>query len=260
MFENHPFARKIVPTGVFFAVAALILITGTNQTLFLALNHLSQSLPPGVWANLTFLADGAAGFALMTLLLRNHAKLVFWAVLGAIVTSTLVNLAKHGFSIPRPPAILDPDQFLNIGPALKAGSFPSGHTTGAFYIAALVASTRDNKAWLIACLFGGLLLGFSRIAVGVHWPMDVMAGAGLGWFMGSVVTTQTQRAPDLAFWQKLFAISICLTGSLYLFILDTKLPYATILQYSLASLGTAIWVRAFILEGVSLLQKRSNTG
>lgn len=259
MIQNIPFAGKIAPTGVFFLVAALIFITGTNQSLFLSLNHLSQSLPPGVWANLTLLADGAVGIALVSVLLRNHAKLVFWAILGAIITSTLVNLSKQGFSIPRPPAVLDPDQFLNIGPALKAGSFPSGHTASAFYVAALVASTRVSKVWLTACLLGALLLGFSRIAVGVHWPMDVMAGAGLGWFMGSVVTSRAQRAADLSLWQKLFAISICLTGSLYLFVFDSELPYATVLQYSIASLGTGICVRAFILEAVTLLQKRSNT-
>jgi membrane-associated phospholipid phosphatase len=259
MIQNIPFARKIAPTGVFFVVAALILVTGSNQSLFLSLNHLSQTLPPGVWANLTFLADGAAGIALMSVLLRNHAKMVFWAIWGAIITSTVVNLSKHGFGVARPPAVLDPELFLNIGAALKAGSFPSGHTTSAFYVAALIASARDSKMWVAACLVGALLLGFSRIAVGVHWPMDVMAGAGLGWFLGSVVTSYAHKAPDLAFWQKLFTISICLTGSLYLFIFDPKLPYVTILQYSLASLGTGICVRAFILEAVLVLQKKAKS-
>ena len=56
--------------------------------------------------------------------------------------------------------------------------FPSDHATGAFAIAfALVL--RDRKIGIVA-LFLALVLSFGRVALGVHYPSDVFAGAVLG--------------------------------------------------------------------------------
>ena len=71
-----------------------------------------------------------------------------------------------------------------------SGSFPSGHTTLAFSIAAMLwLLTRESKdrwlgiiAWPLASL-----VGLSRIYRGVHWPTDVMAGACLGTLGSSII-------------------------------------------------------------------------
>jgi undecaprenyl-diphosphatase len=56
--------------------------------------------------------------------------------------------------------------------------FPSDHATGAFAIAfALVL--RDRKIGIVALLLA-LVLSFGRVALGVHYPSDVFAGAVLG--------------------------------------------------------------------------------
>lgn len=56
--------------------------------------------------------------------------------------------------------------------------FPSDHATGAFAIAfALVL--RDRVVGIIALLLA-LALSFGRVALGVHYPSDVTAGAVLG--------------------------------------------------------------------------------
>lgn len=57
-------------------------------------------------------------------------------------------------------------------------SFPSDHATGAFAIAfALVL--RDRVAGVVALALA-LVLSFGRVALGVHYPSDVFAGAVLG--------------------------------------------------------------------------------
>ena len=57
-------------------------------------------------------------------------------------------------------------------------SFPSGHAAGSFAFAAFVL-TLNRRAGAIALLIA-VLIGLSRIALGVHYPSDVLAGAVLG--------------------------------------------------------------------------------
>ncbi len=59
-----------------------------------------------------------------------------------------------------------------------SSSFPSGHTT--FYFAiAMGVYLFNKKAGRIYFILAGLI-GFARIFVSVHWPLDILAGAGLG--------------------------------------------------------------------------------
>jgi undecaprenyl-diphosphatase len=61
-------------------------------------------------------------------------------------------------------------------------SFPSGHAAGSFAFA-LFASRLDRRAaWFLVPLAS--LVALSRVALGVHYPTDVLAGALLGAAMG----------------------------------------------------------------------------
>ncbi len=57
-------------------------------------------------------------------------------------------------------------------------SFPSGHTAAAFVMATVLCTSHPALApWF----FGwAVLIGYSRVALGVHYPGDVIAGAALG--------------------------------------------------------------------------------
>jgi undecaprenyl-diphosphatase len=57
-------------------------------------------------------------------------------------------------------------------------SFPSNHATIAGGSAAALALVRRALLWLTAPL--ALLMAFSRVFVGVHYPHDVLAGLALG--------------------------------------------------------------------------------
>jgi undecaprenyl-diphosphatase len=56
--------------------------------------------------------------------------------------------------------------------------FPSDHATAAFAIA--VAILLRKRGWGIAALVAATVLAVGRVALGVHYPSDVIAGAALG--------------------------------------------------------------------------------
>lgn len=62
-------------------------------------------------------------------------------------------------------------------------SFPSGHTCAAF-AAALAWRPYLSKRWGNTALVCAVLMGLSRLYVGVHFPTDVLAGALVGCLSG----------------------------------------------------------------------------
>jgi undecaprenyl-diphosphatase len=109
----------------------------------------------------------AAGFLLM-------------AVLGGLLFSTGL---KHVFQRPRP-------NLVPHGSYVYTTSFPSGHSmlSAATYLTmgallARVQSRRRLKIYLmVVATMLTLLVGISRVYLGVHWPTDVLAG----WTAGGV--------------------------------------------------------------------------
>ncbi|MDF1831498.1 MAG: phosphatase PAP2 family protein [Porticoccaceae bacterium] len=94
-------------------------------------------------------------------------------------------LLKKGLKRNRPADTL-PDFNSFITPSDQF-SFPSGHTSGAFLCATVVATLIPELFWpayLWACLIGA-----SRILLGVHFPTDTLAGA----LIGSTVATLTME-------------------------------------------------------------------
>lgn len=69
---------------------------------------------------------------------------------------------------------------VNLAAAGDPNSFPSGHTCAAFAVGYTWARFAQ-KRWLKAvCVGQAVLMGLSRLYVGVHFPTDVMMGAVVG--------------------------------------------------------------------------------
>ena len=64
-------------------------------------------------------------------------------------------------------------------------SFPSNHSANIFFIYFILSILYPSKNKYF--LFIAIMIGVSRIYVGVHYPFDVIAGAGIGLFVGFII-------------------------------------------------------------------------
>ena len=128
-------------------------------------------------AVLAILSLGVAGYLV---LLRRYdlVVLIIVAVGGAVVLNYFLKL---GFDRPRPELV----------PHLTTAyqtSFPSGHSMSSaatyLFLGAMLARVQTRlrlKVYFLAlAIFIMVLVGFSRVYLGVHWPTDVLAGWAAG--------------------------------------------------------------------------------
>jgi membrane-associated phospholipid phosphatase len=182
---------------VLFGVSALLVkvgATGWDARLFRVLNE----VPEAVASVLTplshlFLPAGIIIVVVLTIgyvVARNRSILPVAA--GAVAAGAawlLANVAKAIADRPRPYEVMA-GAVLRQNPA-HGTSFPSSHTavTVAVVIALVPFLARPLAAAGIAY---AVLVGWSRVYLGVHYPLDVLAGAGIGMAVGGVVLLALQ--------------------------------------------------------------------
>lgn len=146
-----------------------------NSTLFELINGLSN-VSPSLDLLMIFFAEvliyiiPAVGFSLW------YRKNDLWKKLmwGTLAAASISYIISGLLNFPRP-------GLLEFGRQLTVhsfdGSFPSDHTATMFGAA---ASIRKDKNLFRLLLVLATLTGFARIFIGVHFPLDILAGAILG--------------------------------------------------------------------------------
>ncbi len=161
----------------------IIQIGDLNLSLFLLLNGLSNNLPDKFWALLSLLGNGLIVFVVLTPWIFKKPGLIWSVLIASILFLIFGQGMKHILDWPRPPAVLFPEEFHLIGPALKHNAFPSGHAAQIFILSGVFCLTAAKKGLRVFLLLFASMVAFSRVAVGVHWPQDIVAGALMGWVM-----------------------------------------------------------------------------
>jgi undecaprenyl-diphosphatase len=128
----------------------------------------------------SWLGNGIFWYALMLALLLADARgaampVLHMAFVGAVCTCCY-KMLKHSTVRSRP---------YQVNPLVSAGaavldrfSFPSGHTLHAIAFS-LVAGSHYPGLWIVLGFFT-VLTAVSRVALGLHYPSDVIAGGALG--------------------------------------------------------------------------------
>jgi len=177
---------------------------GWDRTLLQAINNLSgNSL-----LDLLFIFITNVGFygiwALLAaiLLWKREKKAGLILLFGLAVDVVTIAVLKTAFHRPRPFEVFE----LRLPAGAEIGSsFPSGHTQTAFMATTILGSFYRKARWPLFAL--SVLIGFSRLYLGVHYPLDVIAGAlsgvSIGIFMLNIFPIQKLQYKLQSFWNRM---------------------------------------------------------
>jgi len=165
-----------------------------DQELFIFLNTLGNTTWDQFWLIVTHKLSAIPLYAILLFLIYREFGLkgmfITILVVAALITCAdqLANAFKHGIQRPRPcraEGVQDLIRF--VAPRCGRYGFFSGHATNSMALAVFIGLVfRTRFPFLIfGMLFWAAMTAYSRIYVGVHYPLDILcgmiAGALLGW-------------------------------------------------------------------------------
>lgn len=175
-------------------------MTSVDNAIFRAIYGIGSSSEPMralsvfLATYLIFVALAAAGFVLIRTWRDRAARVVLVAAyLRAIAAAGLGYAGNALFAL----AFARPRPFVTLGVASLIGapatskSFPSDHATLAFAIAATLAFAWPQRRWQLFTV--AALIAVGRVMAGVHYPVDVLAGAAVGLCWAWAVETVHRR-------------------------------------------------------------------
>ena len=169
-----------------FSLLALSLLWSAGQRMdawtFLFFNVRGRHPPwlDRLMRGFTQIGNGIVGVALAVILFfAGDHLLAYELILGTLTLWLVVELVKALVHRRRP--FIRLTQARIVGQRAGGRSFPSGHTSQAFFMATLLAGYFHAGVWAVCLLYAiALLVGITRMYVGAHYPRDVLAGAILG--------------------------------------------------------------------------------
>jgi membrane-associated phospholipid phosphatase len=194
--------RKTHWIGVSLALLLVVLglyLHGSplNQE-WLLWGHRNSGLPDQFWLFVTQWGDSAQALVLLLALFLLRPVQLAWTLKTWLMGMVASPVLKAAWDAPRPLSVLDPQLLNAIGHTPMGGhSMPSGHSLAAGSLAALLffALQADRLLWRSGAVLLGVLIAVSRLAVGAHWPADVLVGLGLGLLLVCVAQFWEQVQP-----------------------------------------------------------------
>ena len=180
-------SHKILASMLFvFSLLAISLVWSTGQKVdawaFLFFNVRGRR---PLWLDrlmvaFTQIGNGITSLGLaLALFLANDHLLCYEMILGTLTLWMVVELVKFLIHRSRPFILLVQARIVGFRPSGR--SFPSGHTSQAFFLATLITQYSHASFWIVLILYAlAVMVALTRMYVGAHYPRDVLAGAILG--------------------------------------------------------------------------------
>ena len=164
-----------------------------DKELFLFLNNLGTESFDSFWLvitnKLTFIPMYAVLLYLIYRKLGVKTLLLLVVVIVLMITFTdqITNLFKHGFERSRPCREEGVKEFMRyIAPRCGRYGFFSGHSSNTMAVAVFAGLLLKPyyKKLIFLLLFWSAIVAYSRIYVGVHYPLDIICGMTFGALSG----------------------------------------------------------------------------
>lgn len=166
-----------------------------DTKLFLFLNNLGSPTWDNLWLAITNKITFVPLYAILLFLLYKKfglkSLLIFILVIALMITFTdqITNVFKLGFARPRPcreAGLIDQMRFI----AIRCGmyGFFSGHSSNSMAAAVFAGLMLRPyyKNLIFILLFWSAIVAYSRIYVGVHYPLDIICGLTFGAISGFI--------------------------------------------------------------------------
>ncbi len=161
------------------------MLQNANIKVFLLINGFRSKFLDFFFFNITHLGSGYIVIPLTVILYFIEKGKIWPVVVAYVLSGVTVQIIKSFFHVQRPAALLE--RVYIIGDTHHHRSFPSGHTATA--MALFYVLSYDQILLVKFALFLiAFLVGYSRIYIGVHFPLDVFVGALLGITWGYLAT------------------------------------------------------------------------
>ncbi len=145
--------------------------------------YIRQEWMDAFWKVITAFGDSGMFWIALSLLLlipKQTRRIGITALMALAIGALITNVAlKHLIARTRPYEVID--GLILIIEKQSDYSFPSGHTCASFAAAGVYWRMMPKK-YGVPLLILAVLIAFSRLYVGVHYPSDVLGGLLIGLF------------------------------------------------------------------------------
>ena len=166
-----------------------------DTELFVFLNSFGSDTWDGLWLIITNKLTFIPLYAVLLYLIYRHlgwkTLLLLVLVIAAMITFTdqITNLFKDGFQRPRPCREDSLEGLIRyVAPRCGKYGFFSGHSSNSMAAAVFAGLLLRPyyKKLIFILLFWSAIVAYSRIYVGVHYPIDIVCGLAFGAFAGFI--------------------------------------------------------------------------
>lgn len=166
-------------------------ILALDTQLFVYLNGLGSETYDGLWLIITKQYNWIPFFLLLFYLIYKKLEikqtLYLMLFVAVLITATdqITNLAKYSFQRLRPCNNSEINTFIRIVQSRSSFSFFSGHAASTMAVATFLYLIFKKQFTYFGLLFlWPLIFAYSRIYLGLHYPLDILAGYLFGFITG----------------------------------------------------------------------------
>jgi undecaprenyl-diphosphatase len=176
-------------------------ILSFDEKLFIYLNGLGSTTYDELWLIITKQTSWIPLFLLLLYFIfkklgtKQTLHLLLFVAILLLFTDQITNLFKNGFQRLRPCNNPEINSFIRIVQSRKSFSFFSGHAANTMAVATFLYLILKDKFKYFGLLFlWPLIFAYSRIYLGLHYPLDIICGYLCGFTLGFLMFKLYQKA------------------------------------------------------------------